>query len=210
MTEASETGLNTQKYKLAATGAGVIICQQMNHCAFRALLAMRSSTVGSGFGITGGGFVENGEIFLKQKPGFIIETAAEAWRETNEENPGFEEIIPLDNFLNRVQSISTLHVRVDDENGVHGTNFYAITVTDAEWEAIAALGGSDEREGALIEAWCEFYGLTLRRQDPETGIRLADPNGAYLRGEFYHKHELRALGQIAWHVQHGRLWQPTV
>ncbi len=208
MTEVSETGLNTQKYKLAGTGAGVIICQQMSPNAFRALLSMRSSTVGLGLGITGGGFVENGAIFLKRKPGYIIETAAEAWRETREENRGFGKVIPRKKFIERGQPISSLHVRVDDENGVHGTNFFALTVNDDEWSAIAMLKGSRERKGPLLEVLVDFQSATLERLKPEKKIRLWNPDGKLLRGAFYHKHELRALGQIAWHVQQGLLWAP--
>jgi hypothetical protein len=57
--------LNTQEYKLAATGAGVIVCQQLDRYRFRALLSMRDASVGKGIGITGGGFVENGDIFTR-------------------------------------------------------------------------------------------------------------------------------------------------
>jgi hypothetical protein len=210
MGEVPKTELNTQLYKLAGTGAGVIVCQKKSRNGFRSLLSMRTSLVGIGLGITGGGFVENGAIFLYEKPGYIIETAAEAWRETREENPGFEEIVPLNEFVDRAQSISTLHVRVDDENGVHSANFYALTVTDDEWNAIALLKGNDERDGMLIEVWCEFYGRTLYRQNAGASVRLATADGLTLKSDFYHKHELLALGQIAWHVQQGFLWDPPM
>ncbi len=207
MTDVPHNALNTQRYKLAGTGAGVIICQQRSHHSFRALLSMRALSVGVGYGITGGGFVENQAIML-EKPGFVIETAEEAWRESKEENVGFDELFPLEAFLERAQSIATLHVRVDDDSGVHGTNYYALTVTDEEWERAAALASGPERDGLLIEVWLCFERTVLHRRDAEKNIQLTLPDGRVAHGGFYHQHELRALGQIAWHVQQGLLWPP--
>jgi hypothetical protein len=169
---------------------------------------MRALSVGVGYGITGGGFVENGDIF-KKKPGFVIETAEEAWRESCEENLGFGELFPLETFLERVQSVSTLHVRVDDENGVHGTNYYVLTVTDDEWEKAASLAPGPERDGPLIEVWFTFEDVVLHRRDAEQHIDLVLPDGRIAHSGFYHKHELRPLGQIAWHIQQGYLWSPV-
>lgn len=200
--------LNTQRYKLAATGAGVILCQQRSQHSFRALLSMRTLSVGVGYGITGGGFVENGSIFAQPR-GFVIQTAEEAWRESTEENLGFAELFPLEEFLERAQLVSALHVRIDDENGVHGCNYFALTVTDEEWEQAALLAPGPERDGPLIEMWVCFEDVVLHRSEAEIQIRLLLPDGREAHGGFYHQHELRALGQIAWHVQKSRLWQPT-
>lgn len=207
MTDVPHNTLNTQRYKLAGTGAGVIICQQRSQHSFRALLSMRALSVGVGYGITGGGFVENQAIML-EKPGFVIETAEEAWRESKEENVGFDELFPLEAFLERAQSIATLHVRIDDDSGVHGTNYYALTVTDEEWERAAALASGPERDGLLIEVWICFERTVLHRRDAEKNIQLTLPDGRVAHGGFYHQHELRALGQIAWHVQQNLLWPP--
>ena len=198
--------LNTQLYKLAATGAGVIVCQPISPTSFRSLLSRRAAQVGSGFGITGGGFVENGAIYAKS-PGFMVETAAEAWRETVEENPGFEMIIPLNEFIERAQSIATLHVRVDDENGVHGTNYFALTVTDIEWNLVAQLRAGVERQGELIEVICSFDLAPFLRVDAQRHISLYEKlSGPLSFDAFFHQHEVPALAQIAWHLQKGRLW----
>ena len=198
--------LNTQLYKLAATGAGVIVCQPISPTSFRSLLSRRAAQVGSGFGITGGGFVENGAIYAKS-PGFMVETVAEAWRETVEENPGFEIVFPLDVFIERAQSIATLHVRVDDENGVHGTNYFVLTVTDIEWNRVAQLRAGEEREGELLEVVCNFDSMPFLRVDAQRHISLYEKlSGPLSFDAFFHQHEVRALAQIAWHVQKGRLW----
>jgi hypothetical protein len=198
---------NTQKYRLAATGAGMIVCQERSRHTFRALLAMRARVVGVGYGITGGGFVEQADIFSKPF-GFVRLTAEEAWRETVEENPGFESIISLEDFLERAQSISSLHVRVNDDCGIHGANYYALTVTDEEWDLIAVLPASAERDGQLIEVYVDFTNKVLHRHDSEKHITLMLPDGRAACGGFYHKHEMHSLGQIAWHIQQGFLWKP--
>lgn len=203
--EEPQEGRNTQKYKLAATGAGVIICQRRSDHSFRALLSMRALSVGVGYGITGGGFVENEDIMLEEF-GFVVETAKEAWRESHEENIGFDTLFPFEEFLERAQSIATLHVRTDDEGGVHGANYYALTVSDEEWEKAAVLEPGPERNGPLIEVWVCFEQTVLHRRDAEKHIQLMLPDGRVAQGGFYHRHELRALGQIAWHVQQGLLW----
>lgn len=199
--------LNTQEFKLAASGAGVIVCQQRSKHSFRALLSTRAKSVGLGLGITGGGFVEINDIFAKQ-PGYVIETVVEAWREATEENDGFAELFPLDDFLDRAQSIATMHARTSDVNGVHGTNFYALTVTDEEWERAAALKPGPERHGPLMEVWVEFTDKVIHRCQPEVGITLRMDDGKECQSGFYHLHEKRALAHIAWHVQQGLLWAP--
>lgn len=198
---------NTKKYRLAANGAGIVVCQQRSTHSFRALLSMRSRVVGVGYGITGGGFVELKDIF-KQPVGYVTQTAEEAYRESFEENLGFKELISLEDFLERAQSISTFHVRVNDLSCIHGTNYYALTVTDEEWDLIAALPGSNEREGALIEVWGDFIDTVLHRNNAHEQLSLLLPDGRPAYGGFYHKHEELVFGQIAWHVQQGYLWKP--
>jgi hypothetical protein len=136
----------------------------------------------------------------------VVETAAEAWRETVEENPGFEDIFDLNHFIRRAQSIASFHVRVDDVNGVHGTNYYALHVTDAEWNAIAQLPPSAERTGSLLTVICESGTVPVHRIAPSVGLTFQHESGELCIPRFYHGHELRALGMIAWHIAHGRLW----
>lgn len=40
---------NTTKYRLGASGAGIIVCQERSKHSFRALLSMRSRMVGVGY-----------------------------------------------------------------------------------------------------------------------------------------------------------------
>ena len=76
---------NTQHYKLVGSGAGVIVYQVLNATKIRLLLSVRSAVVGEGFGITGGGFVEAGQL-LNTPLRTMVETASEAYREVDEEN----------------------------------------------------------------------------------------------------------------------------
>ena len=198
---------NTTKYRLTANGAGIVVCQQRSKHSFRVVLSMRSRLVGVGYGITGGGFVELQNIF-EQPVGYVTQTAEEAYRESFEENLGFKAIISLEDFLERAQSICTLHVRVDDLSGTHGTNYYALTVTDEEWDLIAALPGSNERDGPLIEVWGDFTDKVLHRNNAHEQLSLLLPDGRPAYGGFYHKHEEHVFGQIAWHIQQGYLWKP--
>ena len=91
---------------------------------------------------------------------------------------------------------------------VHATNFSALCVTDAEWEAISTLDGSDERSGALREVIMTFS-TYLSRMQPETGVQLTCNGEPVSVAAFYHHHELRAIAMIAWHHQQGKLWGAT-
>ena len=197
--------LNTQRYKLAATGAGVILYRVVDEVTIELLLSVRSAVVGEGYGITGGGFVENGNIAKLPKRS-IIETIDEAWREAMEENRLFDLLFPLDLFRSRAQCVASLHVNTGDESIVHGTNFYAVAVTDAEWEESSRLAGSDERSGALRQVVMKITSPKLSRTEPETGIQLLC-NGLDISAAFYHHHEVRAIAMIAWHLQNEKLWR---
>lgn len=198
---------NTQHYKLVGSGAGVIVYQVLNATKIRLLLSVRSAVVGEGFGITGGGFVEAGQL-LNTPLRTMVETASEAYREVDEENLKFASVITLEEFLHRAQPIAALHVHTGDESMVHATNFSALCVTDAEWEAISTLDGSDERSGALREVIMTFS-TYLSRMQPETGVQLTCNGEPVSVAAFYHHHELRAIAMIAWHHQQGKLWGAT-
>ena len=197
--------LNTQRYKLAATGAGVILYRVVDDATIELLLSVRSAVVGEGYGITGGGFVENGDIAKLPKRS-IIETIDEAWREAMEENRLFDLLFPLNLFRERAQCVASLHVNTGDESVVHGTNFYAVAVTDAEWEKASRLSGSDERSGALRRVVMKITAPSLSRTEPEIGIQMSF-NGEDISAAFYHHHEVRAIAMIAWHLQNGKLWR---
>jgi hypothetical protein len=197
-----------EKYAYAANGAGIIVCQQRSKHSFRALLSNRMPVVGMGLGITGGGFVEVAKM-LKRPVGTIAETVLDARRESHEENKGFYRLFTIDMILERAQPIASLLVRTGDINKVHATNYYALTVTDKEWDRVAALPPGPERHGPLFEVWVDFTDKVIRRREPEVGLTLMLDDGKICEGGFYHKHELRALGMIAWHIQQGRLWAPA-
>jgi hypothetical protein len=196
-----------KKYAYAANGAGIIVCQQRSRNTFRALLSNRMPVVGMGLGITGGGFVEVAEM-LGKPVGTIAETALDARRESHEENIGFYDVFDEQELLERAQPIASLLVRTDDINKVHATNYYALSVTHDEWERVAALPPGPERHGPLFEVWVDFTDKVIRRLEPEVGLTLMLDDGKICEGGFYHQHELRALGMIAWHIQTGRLWAP--
>lgn len=198
---------NTQLYKLVGSGAGVIVYQVLGTRKIRLLLSMRSGKVGVGYGITGGGYIEAAAIALLPLR-TIIETATEAFREAFEENIGFSNVISLPVFLNRAQTVATLHVHTGDESVVHATSFSAFGVNDDEWNALAALKGSDERSGALREVVMTFD-EGLSRESPEAGVALSFSGVLIPVSAFYHQHELRAIAMIAWHHQQGKLWGVT-
>ncbi|MEK7639273.1 MAG: hypothetical protein AAB388_03890 [Patescibacteria group bacterium] len=202
----SVLGLNRQDQKLAASGAGVIVFNQKDDY-IKVLLARRSKKVGAGLGITGGGFAQCDEID-QQPVGTIIYTADEAYRETCEENAGFAEIISADDFLERAQPVTLIHVRVADDNRVHVASFFALRVTDIEWDAMKQLrpGGDDERAGPLLESLVRWDQNITRRQ-PERYVSIELVTGEVVgMADFWHKHEVRAIASIAWHAQHKRLW----
>jgi hypothetical protein len=137
----------------------------------------------------------------------IVETIDEAWRENTEENEGFEKLFPLDLFRARAQCVASLHVNTGDESVVHGTNFYAVAVTNAEWEEASRLAGSEERSGSLRQVVMKIATPVLLRTEPEVGIQLSVDGADVPRSAFYHQHEYRAIAMIAWHHQNGKLWR---
>ncbi len=199
------------QWKLAASGAGVIICQPID-TYLRVLLSMRAKNVGYGHGITGGGFVECGDI--DQMPiGTVVQTADEAYREAHEENAGFETVISKDSFLERAQPVSLIHARVHDENRVHTANMFALRVSGSEWNQFASLrpgvdaAGTEEREGGLMEYIIRWGETVIDRRNPEDYVTIANRAGRQLRmNNFFHPHEFHAIAAIAWHQQNGKLW----
>lgn len=202
--------LNPQNWKLAAPGAGVIVfrpryypCPQgdvydESMGAIDVLLSRRTAKVGKGYGITGGGFVECGA--LMQKPvGCISRAEAEAWREAVEENPGFEDIVPYDVFLERAQMLTSFAVRAADANGIHAASYLAFCATPAEYDAIASLPPSDEREGELVSVTLSVE-QNVRRAHAGEDVQFEGKDA------FFHAHELEAFGQMVWLAQRNKLW----
>jgi hypothetical protein len=206
------TLLNPLHWKLAASGAGVIVYQVLAANCLRVLLSRRASNVGVGLGITGGGFVEC--LAIDKSPvGTVVQTSDEAHREGREENAGFETVVSEDEFLERAQPIATLHVRTADENRVHGVTMFALRARDdAEWNAFAALPpgvdehGRLERDGELLSYTLEWYPVISRRE-PELSIMLTSTDGVMAEAEdFFHRHEFHAIASIAWYAHNNKLW----
>lgn len=186
------TTLNHQLFKLAAPGCGVI-CFRENPSdpnALEVILSERAASVGTGLGITGGGFVECGAIFA-EKAGFISQSVDEAYRECCEENPGFETIMPIQAFRERAQLVASFCVRANDANGVHACTYFALFLHDDEWAKVLALPPSDERVGSLKVAKLSWVRDKL--------IELEDAD------KFFHKHELQAFEAMAQLAMRGKL-----
>gem|GEM_PF-1529075 len=200
--------LNTNKYKLAAAGTGLIVFREMVPSRLQFLLSMRAAIVGQGLGITGGGHVECGEV-ADLPTHTVIETALEAYRESKEENPGFDKLFDEDTFLERIQPVAQFMVSTDDVNEVHSTNFSALRVSDSEWDQIAVLPESEERVGMLrwVDGYIPETGQVSRRY-PEKAVKLHDiADDVWLSAEnFFHQHELRAIAMIGYLHQKNRLW----
>jgi hypothetical protein len=129
---------NQQQWKMAASGAGVIVCRRIE-AGLEVLLSMRAKIVGEGLGITGGGFVKC-DALLEKPIGTVIQTADEAFGEACEENGGFENVISKDAFLERAQPVALIHSRIDDPNEVHVAAMYALRAqSTAEWNQFKAL-----------------------------------------------------------------------
>lgn len=190
--------LNTQTHKLAAPGCGVIVYHRDDNGSITVLLSKRSAKAGVGYGITGGGFVECGDLMAKNI-GTLLESADEAYREACEENPGFGDIITLAQFRERAQPLASFNVRTPDSNGVHACTYFGLAVNKEEWDAITRLPPSDERDGELVAALL-IWTRNINRTKPEDYIVL---HGA---GDFFHAHEQRAFGMLAWLASRNRLW----
>jgi hypothetical protein len=164
-----------------------------------------------GLGITGGGHVECTTIDALPV-GSVVETAVDAFRENTEENKGFARVISRKTFLERVQPIATFSVRTNDANRVHSCTYFGLPLRRDEWEKMRALRPGKERKGALIEAVMTWDGKSIQRHRPEKWIRIehfSDHATPIERQDFYHQHEWRAFGQLAWHAAKGKLWQPS-
>ena len=203
------TSLNHQKFKLAAPGAGAIVYQAKD-AYLRVMLSMRTANVGSGYGITGGGFIECNDIDASPA-GTIMLAVDEAFRECCEENAGFEGVVDQDSFMIRAQSVNPLVSRSDDINRVHVANMFALRVNDSEWKQIAALPpgidgkGLPEREEGMCEFFLRWDGVIDPRQ-PERYVSVVDSSGACITAaDFCHAHEFYVITTLAWMQQNGRL-----
>lgn len=202
---------NQQQWKMAASGAGVIVCRRIE-AGLEVLLSMRAKIVGEGLGITGGGFVKC-DALLEKPIGTVIQTADEAFGEACEENGGFENVISKDAFLERAQPVSLIHARIDDPNEVHVAAMYALrAVSTAEWNQFKALppgiedGGKSERIGPLLPRVVR-WSSPIDRREPERYVTIANSEGRQSRiSDFYHPHEFHAIAAIAWYEQRGYLW----
>ena len=205
--------LNHDSWKMAAPGAGAIYYQRMAESrSFRAWLSMRTSNVGEGYGITGGGFVECAEID-KMEVGSVVQTVDHAWRECMEENAGFEHVIDKDSFLIRARPASLLLARADDINRVHSASLYGIpALDDAEWHRIGALPagldkkGNKEREDRLREVHVTWDGA-IDPREPQRYITMAEPGGKRIwQDDFNYAHEFHGVASIAWNIENPRAW----
>jgi len=200
---------NPAGWKQAAPGSGAIAYQVKGN-RVRVQLSMRTANVGAGYGITGGGFVECGEIDA-MPVGSVVLTVDEAFRECCEENAGFENVIDKDSFMVRAQSVNPLASRADDINRVHLATMFALRVNDSEWNQIAALPpgldakGNPEREPGMHECWLDWDGV-IDPRDPEAFVRLTDANGKLIRKtDFCHPHEYFVITTLGWMAENHKL-----
>lgn len=182
--------LNHQNNKLAAPGAGIIAFTRTHLGEVKVLLSRRAESVGEGFGITGGGFVECGDVF-SSPVGTVVPLTHEAYREGVEENPGFDKVISRDEFNRRARHLTSFAVRTDDANGVHVATYYGLELDKGEFEKVAALPPSDERVGDLIVADLSWTSESLQASTPEAQINMEGMD------RFYHQHELYAFVALA-------------
>ena len=207
----SNRKVNHQKFKLAAPGTGIIACSAENGqwqkiSSLKVMLSMRDASVGVGYGITGGGFVECSTIDALPI-GSIVDIAFDAYRENSEETENFISFITSGEFSDRVQSITNVGVKTGDMNRVHACMFYSLALTEPEWEQLRILPPGPERNGPFIEATLA-WSSGINRSEPERYITLVDASGKVLNEGFYHRHEIRAFGLLAWHAAQGKLWHP--
>ncbi len=198
--------VNHQKFKLAAPGTGVLIFRQStaNSESLEVLLSMRSRAAGAGYGYTGGGFVECGDV-AALPVGRYLQCADEAYRESGEENGGFEAVLGREDFFVRAQPIATFNARSADINVVHACTVFACGVSDEEWQKCLATEATQERSGML-----RVVKLTwkpgLSRRSAEDFIELSDGASRITAEQFFHQHEIAAYGALAWHAEYGKLW----
>lgn len=198
-----------QRWKLAASGTGFIgfkpgrVTRQL-----RVLLSKRAPIVGEGYGITGGGFVNC--VAIERLPFFEpFETALAAYREGDEENPGFSRIMTREGFLERAQPLPPIHVHREvtkhDPSRVHSCNYAALRLTDYEWEQLLLTPSSSERIGQLRDCLLTWT-KKITRDRPERFVIIRDGARLISARTFYHQHEMHALGLIAYYAERGKLW----
>jgi len=197
---------NHQLFKLAAPGTGVLVFRQSTKSteSLEVLLSMRSGAAGVGYGYTGGGFVECGNV-ATLPVGKYLQCADEAYRESGEENGGFEAVLDREEFFVRAQPIATFNARSADVNVVHACTVFACGVTDEEWQRCLSTKETEERSGMLRVVKLSWPS-GLPRRHAEAFIKLRDDTGLITQEYFFHQHEIAAYGSLAWHADNGKLW----
>lgn len=217
---AKKKELNAQQYKMAAPGAGALIYLPHfdnnatyngvapNIIGLSVLISRRTAEVGEGLGIFGGGFF-NCNTLIDKPVGTILTVEEEAYRECGiEENPGFTGIMPFNVFEDRAQSLTNFVVRTQetekDQAGVHAPMYLGVRTTVTEFRAIEALPESSERSGALVKAFVDWSPTAIiPRSHPEQYTNVSHSLSGV---DFFHPHEKRAFGMLAWLAQRNKLW----
>lgn len=187
--------LNQQQYKMAAPGAGMIAYCREAPRQVTVLLSQRSEKVGAGLGITGGGYL-NCDEFMNQPPESRLLFSAEAYRESVEENPGFEKIFSEQGFMRRARQLTAFAVRKDDHHGIHAVCYFGLELTYEEYDEVLALPPGDERVGELIPVTMSWSAESLQNEDALSRIQMDG------KDKFYHAHEVYAFVALAERLEH--------
>lgn len=140
---------------------------------FDLLTTTRAPHMGGGRCLSAGGFYEVKDMF--NEAGKFREGHAELYREAFEElGEGFKEIIPYDNFCDRVEYLWDGMRRLGESYNVHNIIWKILSVTREELDAIMALPPTEEQVGKTIEHFRTNGDSHVPVSDQVVRARLAD------------------------------------
>lgn len=183
------------QFPQAGIGCGGIFFLRLGPRHVRVYLASRAEVVGSGSGISFGGWMRLGSLYGKTDGSYITAQSA-AVAEAIQEIPGILKVIPKLDLVHNLQFVFGAGVYKPNDvwkNTFHGTTYFGFPLkNEAEGVALCNLPKSRETSAPL-----RGFDLTWTKPD------LSDLTG--LPTDFHHPHEPEAIKALCWMIEHGLL-----
>lgn len=192
---------------LSASGNGIIAwLLSSKPRTLQVLLQHRLQSVGEGFGVTAGGFAENG-VLIDAPVGTKAFANAEVLRELHEELPGVNTCLPNDATLRRnLQPLTQFVVSTADPNQYHAVSMFALRLKPSEAADLLENEGDGEESGGLYVAELCWDEDILTAEDPKAHIHFSKGEGE----KFFWAHELEGFAELARLAEAKRLWDNRI
>lgn len=157
-----------------ASPCGALLAYKQNGNALTLITTIRDASVGVGRSVTAGGFWEVKPMLAKPAD-TMQDGSAELYREFHEElGEGVKDIIPYEDFADRVEYLWDGMARKGVGLGVHAIVQKTLRLTDAEFDAIMATPETSEQRGKVAETFLLHAYNSAAAAEADIRARLSD------------------------------------